>query len=148
MKPKTLITLRNESFFNTCKEVTRSISCDMTSKEVVEIALGRSGVDYYVDYDLARKHVGRILRHGILWKYVKVREGIWHEIAFRVSRLMKHYPCLSQDDALSRVLADGKASRYFIGVSSARRIYQRMLKAERDSRAEMNRHCVESEKRA
>lgn len=146
MKPKTLIALRNESFFNTCKEVARSFSGRVSTKDIVDIALARPGVDYFVDYDTARRHVGRILRSRSMWMYAKVREGIWHELAFRVTRLMTRYPHLSSDQALARILAEGKASRYFIGASSARRIYQRMLKAECECRRAGEKCSTDHEK--
>ena len=99
-------------------------------KQMAKRAAALPAPGYYVEYDYARRHVGRIIREWERAGRIESRHGenrrsrgaMMEEIARRTMATMGYLSNLNLGEALSRVLAEGDASSYFISDSYAEKL--------------------------
>ena len=79
---------------------------------------------YYISYDYARRLL-RSYRRGLLPKtYNPLRRSMIAEIACRVDKFKSSQSSHAEGRALVKVLATGKASRFFITPASAAKLIE------------------------
>lgn len=93
----------------------------MTDAELVERTILHTAPGYYADYDYAVHIIPRLLR---LPREVAARRshGKWLEIADRAHEAIAEGKATNLSAAIAYVLGQGRASRFFIGPATARRI--------------------------
>lgn len=92
---------------------------------------GKGG--YYITFEEAVRNVRKVIRHIPVKCKNICKVAMYEEMARRVCDYMLRRPSLNYRTALYEVLADGKASRFFFGLQTARLIiyqYQRKKRAE------------------
>lgn len=93
-----------------------------TLSAVITETIMSGAPSYYVGYDHARRTLS-MYRRGLLPKnYNRLRRKMIAEIAHKIDRINRKKGIHAEGEALTRVLAEGKASRFFISPQSALRI--------------------------
>ncbi len=77
---------------------------------------------YYLTYDYARRLLSSHRRNLLPKTYRKLRRDMIVEIAKKVDRLLLQSPTMTEGEALTIVLTNGNASRFFISNASACRL--------------------------
>lgn len=131
--------LRQQHFYEECRRQTRLALEAGETIDVRTIAVRAAGSPapfYYLEYDYALRRLGEIARYrddkgDDRKSRGKGRRGVWAELARRVKEQMEEKPSLNFGQALTRVLAEGGASSYFISDGYALRLYHKMRNHER-----------------
>lgn len=89
---------------------------------LVEKTITTKAPSYYITYDYARRLLSLHRRNRLPRHYRNLRRRMIDEIAHKVDQLIQRRVSLSENDALTMVLATGNASRFFISATSARRL--------------------------
>ncbi len=98
----------------------------LTASQLVKRAVETEAPSYYVTFDYAYRML-RLLRNGrIPRRYSDIKRQQWEEIKNRVDSTRKRYRMRDDSSALSLVLADGRASRFFISPAYALRLLQNL----------------------
>lgn len=90
---------------------------------VIEKVLSGCTARFYVNYDTAYRYVSRALRNRGCLNDTGQRRGQWVDMARQVEIVWKSRPHLSYIDALSIVIENGVAPRFYLTHKSARTIY-------------------------
>lgn len=77
---------------------------------------------YYITFEEAARNVRKVLEHIPIACKNSCKMAMYEEMARKTADYMTRYPSLNYREALYRVLADCKASRFFFGIQTARLI--------------------------
>lgn len=129
-----LVETRNRHFMDMCRRVIASIPAGepIRISEVARIAANQEAPFYYCTYTYALR-VLRVMRHGRLTMQNDRRAQMFREILKRCEKKMIRFDCDLQE-ALVMVLAEGRASQFFISDSTAERLVQRITSERRAMR--------------
>lgn len=121
--PKSSLQLqRRRDFLRACVKAKSQLATrnDMISPaDVARLAIHTTAPGYYVEHEYARKVLYTYYSRGTLPASSDQRRAMWLELIGRVDHLRQQG--WNVTDALSRVLAIGEASRFFIAESTALR---------------------------
>ncbi len=129
-----LVETRNRHFMEMCRRVMASIPPyeEIRISEVARMAANQEAPFYYVTYTYALR-VLRVMRHGHIKMQNDRRAQMFREIMKRCEKKMIRYDC-DLAGALTMVLAEGRASQFFISDSTAERLAQRITSERRRMR--------------
>ena len=125
-----LISQRNAAFLRTYRHLRHARSSGdaptATQAQIIDEALRRPAPYYYVSYPLAIRNIHR-LRQGRPIPGSADHRALFAELLQRIDALRQRPSRrpLTDGQALSRILADGHASRIFLNRRTAARILQR-----------------------
>ncbi|MDE5734561.1 MAG: hypothetical protein K2H83_05390 [Duncaniella sp.] len=122
-----LIDTRNRHFITRCRQIMLDTPAgEPISRESVARRAAMSPAPcYYCTYEYALRML-RVLRHGRLPLRNDRRRAMFEEIDARVARLQELRPGTSLPTALAHVLAEGRASQYFISPATALSLAERL----------------------
>lgn len=83
-------------------------------KKIVERVIFESKPRFHVSYEHAYKVLSSIRNHGVGGFKLTLRQEMWRELLELVEEEMRARPYLNMGDALSRVLAEKRASRFYL----------------------------------
>lgn len=89
---------------------------------------------YYLQFSQAYNVITRINHKGITGRKLSLKNEMWLEIYEKTKALMAENEGMVMHEALTRVLFDGRASRYFISPQYAYRYIYDVQRAARDKR--------------
>jgi hypothetical protein len=122
---------RNRAFAQRCVSIMRR-NGDNDVKRAVGKALEGGAPEYYITYSSALKGLRRMRGKNVcertksFGRRPKIEQ--WQELQDRVNREMCKKNGVNMESALSRVLAEGKASGFFISYPTAMRIFRMYVK--------------------
>lgn len=111
-------------------------SCPVTVPDVVRAVLRQPAPSYYVGMPYAWRRLRHYRRTGHIPYRGRGAGRRWVEIFSRVDALRQRHG-ITDAEALSRVLAHGCASSFFIEPSSGVRLYHRLRYNSRKSKTEL-----------
>lgn len=82
--------------------------------DIVNRVIHESHPHFHVSYEHAYKVLSSVRNHGTQGFRLTLRQQMWHELNMLVNEEMQARPYLSMSHALSRVLAEKRASRFYI----------------------------------
>lgn len=77
---------------------------------------------YYISFEEAARNVRKVLNHEPLSCKNECKIAMYEELCKKIREYQKRRPKSSYREALYNLLADGRASRFFFGVQTARLI--------------------------
>lgn len=89
--------------------------------KIIEEVLAEGRPRYYLRFSQAYNVMSRINHQGITGRKLTLKNQMWLEIYGKVQQMMEEDKGLAMHEALTRVLFDGRASRYFISPQYAYR---------------------------
>lgn len=89
--------------------------------KIIEEVLAEGRPRYYLRFSQAYNVMSRINHKGITGRKLTLKNQMWLEIYGKVQQMMEEDKGLAMHEALTRVLFDGRASRYFISPQYAYR---------------------------
>ncbi len=114
---------RNRHFMEACRKVL-SESAGLTAAMVAERAAALPAPCYYITYGYALRRLRALRKQGDPSAgNPKGARALWAELHLRVDALSRRHG-ISDSEALARVLAEGRASSFFLAPRSALRLYQ------------------------
>lgn len=122
---KFLTSTRNRHFMDACRTVIATDTGPLTSGYIARKAAAMPAPGYYVSFDYALRVLRYMRRSGIIPRQGNGAGALWRELGCKVTALQQRH-CISDSEALSRVLADGNASSFFIRPATALRLYHRL----------------------
>ncbi len=97
-------------------------------RQVIERTIHESRPHFHVSYEHAYKVLSSIRNHGAPQSFkLTLHQQMWQELLLLVEEEMNAHPYLSMGHALSRVLAEKRASRFYL---SHNYCYKRLYKIE------------------
>lgn len=129
--------MRNRDFYRECR---RQLSLAATAGEavpistIIERAIYTPAPGYYIDFKYAYRRIAELNACGEVKTKSALRRQMWSEIAQKVKALMDVSSRLTLNNALTRVLADSRSSRYFITPAYAYRLYYSLSHQRRSTR--------------
>lgn len=93
--------------------------------QLVEETVMSNAPSYYIGYGYARRMLSLYRKGKLPTNYNKLRRLMIAEIARKIDRINRKKGTHSEGKALIKVLAEGKASRFFISPTSAMRLIYR-----------------------
>lgn len=119
-----LIETRDRHFRQACRRVILDLpaGASFTLDEIIERAIHSPAPYFYCTYEYALRMI-RVLRHGRIRLRRDRRLRQWTELSARCLELEEKRG-MSLANALTHVLATGKASEFFISVVTGKRIFQ------------------------
>lgn len=124
--------LRDEDFMQACRRVISATKGNLTEADVAARAAAGPAPAYYVSFDYALRRLRGMGRGKERLRCPASRRRM-EEIAERVERMMRRHG-ISDSEALQRVLAEGRASSFFLSAGSARRFYQNARQRRKNNR--------------
>ena len=119
--------MRKRDFMKRFKEISKKYANQqpiMTQTALIIKTIMSEAPSYYISYDYARRLL-RSYRRGLLPKtYNPLRRSMIAEIACRVDKVKSSQSSHVEGRALVKVLATGKASRFFITPASAAKLIE------------------------
>lgn len=128
--------LRDEEFLMCRRKVLREWppGRPVTVKAVAAATVASGAPHYYVSHTRALRVISLMRRGERVGEPGSALAAQWDEILAKVDRLRERNPWLNDDRALARVLAAGRASRFFISEGYAVRLSQSII-------SDRRRHC-------
>lgn len=120
-----LTATRNRHFMDACRTVIATATGPVTSGYIARKAAAMPAPGYYVSFDYALRVLRYMRRSGFIPREGKGAGALWRELCSKVTALQQRHR-IPDSEALSRVLADGKASSFFIRPATALRLYHRL----------------------
>lgn len=96
-------------------------------RKVIERAIFESRPHFHVSFEHAYKVLTTIRNHGTTSFRCTLHQQMWQELLSLVNEEMQARPYLNMSNALSRVLADKRASRFYLSPDYC---YKRLYKIE------------------
>ena len=93
-----------------------------SNRALLEYVLDTGHPHYHFSFDYARRMLNKVGLDGFLHCKSTLHQAMWHEIADKVAILRRKFPEKTVTEALSLVLADGRASKYYLKYNYAKRI--------------------------
>ena len=119
------------------RDYRRRLSAAMESGEeinrmkIIEEVLATGRPRYYLQFSQAYNVMARINHRGITGRKLSLKNAMWLEIYEKVQAMMAENEGMPMHVALTRVLGEGRASRYFI---TPRYAYRYIYEVQRDAR--------------
>lgn len=83
-------------------------------RNIIQRVIHESRPHFHVSYEHAYKVLSSVRNHGTAGFRITLRQQMWHELQSLVEAEMEARPYLSMSHALSRVLAEKRASRFYL----------------------------------
>lgn len=99
---------------------------------------------YYITFEEAARNVRKVLEHIPIACKNSCKMAMYEEMALKTADYMTRYPSLNYREALYRVLADCKASRFFFGLQTARLIVYQHHRRQREMRRAVAKRLMNS----
>lgn len=103
-------------------------------RDLVKRVLLENRPRYYVNFDHAYNTIVHIDSRSEVSKKTRLKQAMWLEIYQKVKSEQKKHPSLSLSNALARVLATERASRYYISEAYAYKYLYSVCRQSRTSR--------------
>lgn len=112
-----LLELRNKELVDSYKRILKdeyAKNSVVNRRKVVDRVIHESHPHFHVSFPHAYKVLSTIRHHGSKGFRQTLRQQMWHELYLLVIDEMRRLPLLSFGNAISRVLAEKRASRFFL----------------------------------
>ena len=96
--------------------------------KIIEEVLAEGRPRYYLQFTQAYNVMSRINHRGITGRKLTLKNRMWLEIHGKVKQMMAENEGMVMHEALTRVLFDGRASRYYISPQYAYRYLYEAVK--------------------
>ncbi|MGN1245773.1 MAG: hypothetical protein ACI4UN_03990 [Muribaculaceae bacterium] len=104
---------------------------DINRMKIIEEVLATGHPRYYLQFSQAYNVMARINHRGITGRKLTLKNAMWLEIYEKVRTMMAENEGMPMHIALTRVLGEGRASRYFI---TPRYAYRYIYEVQREAR--------------
>ena len=104
---------------------------EINRMKIIEEVLATGRPRYYLQFSQAYNVMARINHRGITGRKLSLKNAMWLEIYEKVQAMMAENEGMPMHVALTRVLGEGRASRYFI---TPRYAYRYIYEVQRDAR--------------
>ena len=100
-----------------------------TEKELINHVITHCQPPYHLTYDYAYRIAKVLLNEHRNPSVLSLKQQMWYEFAGQVKNYLQRHPNSALETAVSEVLANCRASRYFISYHTARRVINKQKHA-------------------
>lgn len=128
--PIALRAQRDRDFLRSCRQVIISSPVPLSTPEIAILGASRPAPSFYLTHPYALRTLRSLRRQGKIGKTLAGPLGVYAELDLRVKAVMEARH-VKESEALTLVLARGKAPRFYLKPRAAVHLYYKLLRERR-----------------